>query len=113
MTRPRPVRTGILVAVLLLLGVGCQPAPPALRGPTDAQLAALRRCESGGNYRAVSSSGQYRGAYQFDRRTWASVGGAGDPAAAHPVEQDHRARVLHGRAGWRPWPHCGRRAARV
>lgn len=82
-----------------------------LNGPSDAQLLRLRLCESGGNYRAVSASGRYRGAYQFDRATWRSVGGHGDPAQASPTEQDNRARLLYAARGWQPWPHCGRRAA--
>jgi hypothetical protein len=69
--------------------------------------AALRRCESGGNYAAVSSSGRYRGAYQFDQQTWESVGGTGDPAAASPAEQDYRAKLLYQRRGARAWPTCG------
>lgn len=77
-------------------------------GPTPEQWAALRQCESSGNYRAVSASGRYRGAYQMDAGTWASLGGLGDPAAAPPIEQDARARLLHLRRGWKPWPHCGR-----
>ncbi len=77
-------------------------------GPTDEQWARLRQCESSGNYRAVSPSGRYRGAYQFDLRTWESVGGTGDPAAAPPEEQDLRARILYERRGARAWPHCGR-----
>lgn len=71
-------------------------------------LASIRACESGGSYRAVSPSGQYRGAYQFDRRTWGSVGGSGDPAAASPAEQDMRAARLYARRGAQPWPVCGR-----
>jgi hypothetical protein len=70
--------------------------------------AALVRCESGGDYSAVSSSGRYRGAYQFDQSTWESVGGTGDPAAAAPAEQDARARMLFEQRGARAWPHCGR-----
>ncbi|MFN8050736.1 MAG: transglycosylase family protein [Acidimicrobiales bacterium] len=83
------------------------PAVPA-GGPSEAQWAKLRACESGGNYRAVSASGKYRGAYQFDYRTWAGLGGAGDPAAAPPAEQDARAKLLYSQRGWRPWPVCGR-----
>jgi peptidoglycan endopeptidase LytE len=75
---------------------------------SDDQWARLRRCESGGNYAAVSASGRYRGAYQFDVRTWQSVGGTGDPAAAPPAEQDLRARALFDARGSRAWPHCGR-----
>ncbi|RMH71483.1 MAG: transglycosylase, partial [Actinomyces sp.] len=59
-------------------------------------------------YRAVSPSGIYRGAYQFDRQTWRTVGGTGDPAAAPPAEQDARARELYARRGSQPWPICGR-----
>jgi hypothetical protein len=70
--------------------------------------AKLRNCESGGNYQAVSASGKYRGAYQFDQRTWEGVGGVGDPADASPEEQDLRARILYSRSGNRPWPVCGR-----
>jgi len=83
------------------------PAPPK-GGPSEGQWAKLRNCESGGNYQAVSKSGKYRGAYQFDFRTWAGLGGAGDPAAASPPEQDSRARQLYSQRGWRPWPVCGR-----
>jgi hypothetical protein len=70
--------------------------------------ARLRACESGGNYQAVSPSGRYRGAYQFDLRTWESVGGEGDPIDAPPAEQDARARTLYARRGRAPWPVCGR-----
>jgi hypothetical protein len=84
---------------------------PGRGNPTpseSATLARIRRCESGGNYGAVSASGRYRGAYQFDRRTWAGVGGSGDPAAASAAEQDHRALLLLRQRGTRPWPVCGR-----
>ena len=70
--------------------------------------AALRSCESTDNYRAISPSGQYRGAYQFDLATWQTVGGTGDPALAPPLEQDARARELYARRGHQPWPVCGR-----
>lgn len=83
-------------------------APIPAGGPSDSAWAALRKCESGGNYRAVSPSGRYRGAYQFDRQTWQSVGGAGDPAAALPIEQDGRAKLLYFGRGPKVWPVCGR-----
>ena len=69
---------------------------------------ALRKCESGGNYAAISPGGTYRGAYQFDVRTWRGLGGAGDPAAASPAEQDLRAQMLFDQRGAQPWPVCGR-----
>lgn len=70
-------------------------------------LADIRACESGGDYGAVSSSGKYRGAYQFDQQTWESVGGSGDPADASPAEQDQRAAALQQQRGSSPWPRCG------
>lgn len=76
--------------------------------PTADQWASLRHCEATGNYQAVNPSGKYRGAYQFDQRTWMSVGGSGDPAAASPAEQDLRAYILYDSRGASPWPQCGR-----
>ena len=73
--------------------------PPALQS--------IAACESGGNPRAIGGGGLYRGKYQFDRSTWASVGGSGDPAAAPEAEQDRRAAMLYSRAGASPWPVCG------
>jgi hypothetical protein len=69
---------------------------------------ALAQCESSRNPGAVSSSGRYRGLYQFDLPTWRSVGGAGDPAAASPTEQTLRAQLLYNVRGRAPWPICGR-----
>lgn len=72
-----------------------------------ATLRRIARCESGGNPRAISPSGQYRGKYQFSRPTWRSVGGSGDPARASEREQDRRAAALLARSGTAPWPNCG------
>jgi soluble lytic murein transglycosylase-like protein len=74
---------------------------------TPGHLAAIAACESGGNPRAVGGGGAYRGKYQFDYQTWASVGGSGDPAAASEAEQDQRAAALYARSGSAPWPTCG------
>jgi len=91
-----------------LVAAGAGGALPVVTGgPSAAQWAALRQCESGGNYSAVNPSGKYRGAYQFDISTWQSVGGSGDPAAAPPAEQDARAKLLYARRGAAPWPVCG------
>src|SRR3712207_9040242 len=54
-------------------------------------LKQIAMCESGGNPRAISPDGKYRGKYQFSRPTWRSVGGKGDPAKASEYEQDKRA----------------------
>ena len=72
--------------------------------PTMQRIAA---CESGGNPHAIGGGGTYRGKYQFDRPTWASVGGTGDPAAAPVAEQDRRAAILYARVGRSAWPVCG------
>lgn len=95
------------------VATGRQRAPVVSAGPSNAgggaggNLAAIRACESGGNYSAVSPGGTYGGAYQFDRQTWQSVGGSGDPAAASPAEQDARASQLLSQRGSNPWPNCG------
>lgn len=73
----------------------------------DPRLAAIAQCESRGDPKAVSADGRYRGKYQFDRETWRSVGGRGDPAAAPEWEQDRRAAVLLARQGAQRWPNCG------
>ena len=70
-------------------------------------LETIAACESGGDPTAVSADGSYRGKYQFDYGTWASVGGSGDPAAAPEAEQDYRAALLYAQSGSSPWPVCG------
>lgn len=92
------------------VAVGKPYQPPAGGGTVHAggTLSAIASCESGGNPRAVSPSGAYRGKYQFDYSTWASVGGSGDPAAAPEAEQDRRAAILYARRGAAPWPVCGK-----
>lgn len=85
-----------------------QPRGPVLHwGAGSLDWAALRQCENGGRYTSPPGD-TYRGAYQFDRQTWESVGGTGDPAVAAPAEQDRRARRLYAQRGRQPWPHCGR-----
>jgi hypothetical protein len=79
----------------------------AVAGVPTATLEAIAACESGGDPTAVSADGTYRGKYQFDTGTWASVGGSGDPAAAPEAEQDYRAALLYQRSGTSPWPVCG------
>ena len=80
-------------------------AAPAVAVPP--QLEAIASCESGGDPTAVSADGTYRGLFQFDYGTWASVGGTGDPAAAPAAEQYQRAAILYARSGSTPWPVCG------
>jgi len=82
------------------------PPPDAL-----AFLACVRQRESHGNYRAVSSSGTYRGAYQFSQSSWDSAArhaGRLDlvgvpPDQASPADQDALALDLYKWQGSKPW----------
>jgi hypothetical protein len=81
----------------------------------DDQLYRLRTCESEDNYQALNPSGLYRGAYQFDFRTWNDVASRHfpwlvgvDPAVAEPYWQDSMTRALFSERGRQPWPICGR-----
>jgi hypothetical protein len=75
-------------------------------------LREIAECESGGNPRAVSSNGMYRGKFQFSRATWKSIGGRGDdPAKASEAHQDRMALKLYRQRGVSPWPACSARAA--
>jgi hypothetical protein len=67
----------------------------------------VANCESSGNPRAVNPAGYY-GLFQFDRQTWRSVGGSGNPAQASAAEQLMRAKTLYAQRGASPWPVCGR-----
>ena len=89
---------------------------PIPDGTTGAQWHALRQCESTQNYRAISVSGRYRGAYQFSIRTWNWVSGMHypdlvgvDPIDASPSDQDKMAYKLYEINGWDPWPTCKKR----
>lgn len=75
--------------------------------PGPAAWAALRNCESHGDYTVNTGNGFY-GAYQFDLQTWQSMGGSGLPSDAPPWEQDARAKALYQTRGAQPWPVCGR-----
>jgi hypothetical protein len=69
-------------------------------------LVRIARCESGGDPRAVSSHGRYRGKYQFTRATWRALGGHGDPAKAPEWIQDRLALRLYRERGTAPWTNC-------
>jgi hypothetical protein len=97
--------------VTQVLAVGTKPRPAVQRSVGSADglnWPALARCESGGNPRAVSRNGTYRGLYQFSMGTWRGVGGSGDPIDASPSEQTYRAKLLYSRSGRSPWPVCGK-----
>ncbi|MDT7656060.1 MAG: resuscitation-promoting factor RpfB [Pseudonocardiales bacterium] len=92
-----------------LVAVGTQPKPAATEVSASADglnWAALAKCESGGNPRAVNPAGYY-GLYQFSLSTWASVGGSGNPIDASADEQTARAQALYARSGAGQWG-CGK-----
>lgn len=66
-------------------------------------------CESGGNPKAVSSGGTYRGAFQFMKDTWRSApkSPGGDPIRYPYSTQAVVAVALMHREGTSPWPVCG------
>jgi peptidoglycan hydrolase-like protein with peptidoglycan-binding domain len=72
----------------------------------------IAECESGGDPRAVSKTGRYRGKYQFTRETWRNLGGQGDPAEAPEWLQDRLALKLYRLRGTAPWPACARSRSR-
>ena len=79
---------------------GGTPAPPSAQA-----FAALRNCESGGNYQDNTGNG-YFGAYQFSPSTWTGLGFAGLPSAASPATQNQAAEVEQRQGGWSAWPEC-------
>ena len=81
--------------------------------PSGAVWAALRQCESQGDYGFVHPSGQYFGAYQFTVATWDRLAGQRYtelaeilPSAAAPADQDRMAYYLWIESGSAPWPAC-------
>jgi resuscitation-promoting factor RpfB len=109
--------TTLSAPVTRILAVGTKARPAAASSNTRRSTGgsadslnwpALARCESGGNPRAVSSTGKYRGLYQFSLATWRSVGGQGDPIDNSAGEQTYRAKLLYERSGAGQWPHCGK-----
>ena len=98
-------------ATLAKLGIRVARAPEseADSGSTvnvPAKLQRIAQCESGGNPRAVSPDGRYRGKYQFDMATWRAMGGTGDPAEAPESVQDRLAVKLYRQRGAAPWGAC-------
>jgi hypothetical protein len=92
---------------LAALGLSARHATASTSSSASAVLERIAQCESGGDPTAVSSSGLYRGKYQFSRATWHGMGGHGDPARAPESVQDRIAAKLYAQAGTSPWPVCG------
>ncbi|WP_217242446.1 resuscitation-promoting factor [Streptomyces sp. AC555_RSS877] len=108
--KPRRTRTEVVREPRAqVVRVGTKPLPMSVRGADDLDWQGLATCESGGRPGAVDPSGTYGGLYQFDTRTWQSLGGKGRPQDASAAEQTFRAKKLYVRQGASPWPHCGTR----
>ncbi|SCD62139.1 Uncharacterized conserved protein YabE, contains G5 and tandem DUF348 domains [Streptomyces sp. DvalAA-19] len=110
--RQKPRRTAeelVHRPVSRVVRTGTRPRPASVAGADGLNWAALAACESGGRPGAVDPSGTYGGLYQFDTRTWHSLGGSGRPQDAPAAEQTYRAKKLYVQRGASPWPHCGRR----
>jgi len=105
----KPAR-GTLVVARTVLRPAVRAAPPAPTAGAAGVWAALRRCESGGNYRDDTGNGFY-GAYQFSLATWHGLGYGGLPSQASAAVQDQAAQRLEARSGWGQWPVCSHRLA--
>jgi hypothetical protein len=107
--RPCPVAAPVTTRPATSTAV---PAAPTVtpRSSASGVLACIRSYEQNDDPKAgptgyASDTGNgYYGAYQFDRQTWGSVGGSGNPAHASASEQDMRAQMLYDRRGLAPWP---------
>ncbi|KUF19544.1 resuscitation-promoting factor [Streptomyces silvensis] len=108
--RPKRLRSEVVrEPQTRIVKVGTKVQPTAVAGAEGLNWGALAACESGGRPGAVDASGTYGGLYQFDTRTWQSLGGSGRPQDAPAAEQTHRAKKLYVQRGASPWPHCGGR----
>lgn len=94
------VTAGATTVGSLTAAVGASP------DPSPAQWAALRACESSGNY-AINTGNGFYGAYQFSLQTWEGLGYSGLPSNASPAIQDQAAQRLFAKDGAAPWPVCG------
>lgn len=74
-------------------------------GSFEAALAALRGCESGGNY-SINTGNGYYGAYQYNLGTWNNYNGYKYPNKAPKYVQDQKAWETYQGRGWQPWPGC-------
>lgn len=81
---------------------------PTWTGTHNLNWRALAQCESGGDPRAVSRTGKFRGLVQFSLSSWHAVGMAGDPIDYPASVQIEAARRLYAIQGPGAWPYCRR-----
>ena len=88
--------------------------PPDVAGfPSQQAWAAMRECQTGGDYTKVSEEGTNYGAYQFRPETWDELAGSEYPSLvgvlpseASPADQDRMAYALWQEFGSSRWPGC-------
>jgi hypothetical protein len=119
--KPRPTTTTTAKATTTT--TAAPKAPPttvakALAAPVGADPSstatwdALARCESGGDWQAVSeprNGVRYYGGLQFALSSWQGLGGSGLPSQASKATQIEMGKRLQARQGWAAWPTCARR----
>lgn len=129
-TAPAPdaPTTAVTVPTTVATTVPPSPVPPPARagrssrstlppegnaGAMEQQLAAIARCESGGDYGAENPTSTASGRYQVLDSTWDGYGGYQRAVDAPPAVQEAWAREAWREAGTRPWRasrDCWRRA---
>jgi LysM repeat protein len=90
----------VIAGVALSSGIGA--IATTAEASAGSLLDNIAQCESGGNPTVVNGSG-HGGLFQFDTRTWVSVGGTGSPQNASVAEQYKRAAMLLAARGTQPW----------
>ncbi|GAA0602846.1 resuscitation-promoting factor [Kutzneria viridogrisea] len=86
--------------------VGSKPEPVDTSAPNGAMWDRIARCESSGNWHAVSANGRYHGGLQFDHGTWMANGGgayADNADGATREQQIAVANRVYAARGLGPW----------
>lgn len=105
---------GLYLAVCMF-SYANRPLPPTgISRPSQSLLDCIAHVESRGNPKAVSRTGRYHGAFQFQRSTWNSVSNARQErlwpvSKASMAEQRRGAKRLLELRGLAPWPTAARR----
>ena len=117
-TTAKPTTTTVKPTTTTVKPTTTTPAAPAVAAgpvapdPNDPNTwEKLAKCESGGNWQAVStprSGMQYYGGLQFSLTTWQGLGGQGYPHEAPKATQIEMGKKLQARQGWKAWPTCAR-----
>lgn len=108
--RSRASFTLAAAAAVVLAAPTFLPGTAAYADPSADQWAALRMCESSGNY-AINTGNGYYGGLQFSASTWRAYGGEAYAPYAHQATREQQIaiaeNVLAGQ-GAGAWPKCGK-----